>query len=277
MDLHAAPDLSFFEIERFPEQKYAILWLNRADKKNAMNWAFWGNLGHAVDVLERDAEIKTVIVAGKGEHFSIGMDFKDFFVTFGPNFQEQNSDNREATHRMVLHMQEGFNKMANGNKVYLAAVQGWCIGGGLDLISACDIRLASADAKISLREVKVAIVADMGSINRLPALIGHANTALMAYTGRDFAAEECQKMGLISQVCSTQEELLESAKSLAAEIAENSGITLRGIKQNLRYMRDHGPEDGLRFVAAWNAAFLDSPDLRETIISFLEKRKAVYA
>lgn len=273
----SSPDFSFFEVERHPAQRYAILWLNRPDKKNAMNWAFWGNLDGIVAQLEADVEIKTVVVAARGEHFSIGMDFKDFFATFGPIFAEQNADNREKLLHMILEMQAGFNRMANGRKIYVAAVQGWCIGGGLDLIAACDIRLASADAQFSLREVKVAIVADMGSIQRLPALIGHANTALMAYTGRDFSAEACQRMGLVSEVHPDAASLLEAARTLATEMGEQSGITLRGIKENLNFVKRHHPDEAMRYVAAWNAAFLDSPDLRETIIAFLEKRKPTYA
>ena len=138
---------------------------------------------------------------------------------------------------------------------------------------ACDLRLASKDASFSLRETKVAIVADMGSLNRLPGIIGQGNTAMLAYTGRDFDALEAYRMGLVNEVFEDQDTLMDSALNLAREIASNPYLALKGTKEVLRYQRSHSVEDGMKYVAAWNAAFLDSKDLRELFAAFTEKRK----
>ena len=152
--------------------------------------------------------------------------------------------------------------MAQGENIYIGAAHRHCIGAGLDLMSACDIRLATKDVVISLRETKIAIVADMGSLNRLPQIIGQGNTRMMAYTGRDFNAEECLRMGLLNEIYDSQESLMEGALKLAAEIADNSPAAVKGTKKILNYMEDHSVEDGLKYVAAWNSAFFNTKEVR---------------
>ncbi len=267
-------DYPFFEVEK--RGRVAILYLNRPEKKNLMSWAFWGYLREVAALLDADDDVRAVVVAGKGDCFSAGMDFKDFFVNFGPLFQEHNADTREKFYKKILVMQEGFNRIANGDKPYIAAVHGYCIGGGLDLISACDIRIGCENAVVSLREAKVAIVADMGSLQRLPAIIGQGKTRLMALTGADYSGKTCLEFGLFDELCSTPEATLNRAVELAGQIAANPAIAVRGTKHVLNYALAHGPDDGMKYVAAWNAAFLDSLDFRETVLSFLEKRPPQY-
>ncbi len=263
----------FFEVEKDPAAKTAILYLNRPAARNAMNWPFWRDLPLVVSELEEDPEVRVVIVAARGKSFSTGLDLVDFFEQFKHIVQSQTADGREQLYRLILQMQSGFNRMAEGQNVYIAAVHRHCIGGALDLMAACDLRLAAQDASISLREAKVAIVADMGSLNRLPRIIGMGYTRLMAYTGRDFSADECKAMGLVETVYESREALMEGAQKLAQEIAANPSIAVRGTKQVLNYVGDHGLDDGLKYVAAWNAAFLDSDDLREMFQAFGEKRR----
>jgi enoyl-CoA hydratase len=158
----------------------------------------------------------------------------------------------------------------------IAAIQGWCIGGGLDLASACDIRLASSDAKISLREVKVAMVADIGSIQRLPRIIGEGHTRELAYTGRDIDAARALRIGLVNDVYDSHEDLLREARALARNIADNPPLVVQGAKQVIDYCADKSLADGLRYVAVWNAAFLQSQDLGEAMAAFVEKRPAKF-
>lgn len=266
-------DYPFFEVEKDPSTRVAHLYLNRPEARNAMNWPYWRDLPLVVDELEADPEVRVVIVAARGKSFSTGLDLVDFFTEKKSVFQSETADGREELYRMILQMQEGMNRMSAGQNIYIAAVHRHCIGGGLDLIAACDLRLASRDAAISLREAKVAIVADMGSLNRLPNIIGLGYTRLMAYTGRDFSADECQRMGLIEEVFETQAELMAGARKLAEEIAVNPSIAVRGTKQVLNYVADHSLDDSLKYVAAWNAAFLDSKDLREMFAAFTERRR----
>lgn len=253
----------FFEIQRHPQEGTATLYLNRPQARNAMNWDFWRDLPHVVGELEEDAQVRAVILAAHGKSFSTGLDLQQFLGGEHDLFNGGEAEGREALHRRLLLMQEGFNRIANSQKIYIAVVHRHCIGGGLDLIAACDLRLASQDAKVSLREAKVAIVADMGSLNRLPAIIGMGNTKMMALTGGDFSAAECERMGLFNALYPDREKAHEAAGKLAAEIAANPSIAVRGAKQVLNYIQSHSQADSLAHVALWNAAFLQSAELKE--------------
>ena len=154
----------------------------------------------------------------------------------------------------------------------IAAVSGWCIGGGLDLIAACDIRLCSKEARFSLREVKVAIVADLGSLQRLPRVIGEGHTRELALTGKDIPAERALRINLVNEVYETPAALLDAARAMAREIADNPPLVVQGIKRVMNYCSDKSVKDGLEYVAVWNSAFLQSHDLGEAMAAFRERR-----
>jgi enoyl-CoA hydratase len=252
-----------YAVEKRPEQKTAILYLNRPEKMNAMNWPFWRDLALVVDELEKDPEVEAVVVAGKGRAFSVGIDIFGFASEFLETISAATPANREDFRRLILQMQQGFNRMHSGDNVYIAAIHHYCLGGGLDLAAACDIRLASRDAVISLREARVAIVADMGSLNRLPRIIGQGNARLMAFTARDFTAAECLRMGLLSEIFDTPEAVLEGALNLAAEITANARSAVRGSKRLLNFMENHSVEEGLDYVALWNSSFFSIQEVQE--------------
>ena len=158
----------------------------------------------------------------------------------------------------------------------IAAVHGWCIGGGVDLIAACDIRLASAEAQFSVRETKVAIVADVGSLQRLPAIIGKGHVAELAFTGKDITAARAEAIGLVNHVSADADAVLADARAMAAEIAANSPLAVQGTKAVLAACEDRTVAEGLDYVATWNAAFLASDDLAEAMAAFMEKRPATF-
>ncbi len=263
----------FFSLEKNAQKKIALLYLNRPEKRNAMDWPFWRDLPAIVQEIEQDKDIRAVVLAAKGKSFSLGLDIAQFSQQFSAELQGQDADSREKLYQLIVQMQQGFDRIYHSSKVYISAVHKHCIGGGLDLISACDIRLASEDAIFSLRETAVAIVADMGSLNRLPSIIGQGNTRLMAFTGQDFFAQQAMQMGLVSKIFPDQETLLKNAIQMAEQIAANPNLAVRGTKEILNYMDDHSIADGMKYVAAWNAAFLDSHDFREVLSAFNEKRK----
>ncbi len=151
-----------------------------------------------------------------------------------------------------------------------------CIGGGMDLITACDMRLASADATFSVRETKIAIVADLGTLQRLPAIIPQGHVAELAFTGKDIAAERARQIGLVNDVYPDAEALLEAAHALAREIAANSPLAVQGAKAVLRAGEGRIIEEALDYVALWNASFLHSNDLTEAVTAFMEKRTPVF-
>ena len=162
--------------------------------------------------------------------------------------------------------------MADCPKPVLAAIHGYCIGGGVDLASACDIRLASADAVFSVRETKVAIVADLGSLQRLPHIIGKGHVAELAYTGKDITAARAKEIGLVNEVFDDAEAVVSAARAMAAEIAANSPLAVEGTKAVLTAGEGRSVAEGLDYVAAWNAGFLQSDDLVEAMAAFMAKR-----
>lgn len=269
-------DYPFFEVEKHTDAKVAILYLNRPEERNSMNWTFWRDLPLVVDDLESDPDVKVVILAARGKSFSTGLDLLEFKGMYEDLIKSENADQREGLYRLILKMQEGFNRMDQGSKVYIGAVHRHCIGGAVDLIAACDLRYATTDASFSIRETKVAIVADMGSLNRLGDVIGMGNLKELAFTGADFDASHAQRIGLVNSVFEKKEEMMKKTFELATEIASNPGLVLRGVKKILNYQRSHSVEDGLQYVAAWNAAFLGSPDFQEMMSAFLERRRPAF-
>jgi enoyl-CoA hydratase len=224
--------------------------------------------------LDGDEEVRAIIVRGAGDQFSYGLDLAAMMGDLGPHFSgaANLAAERTAMLDLVLQMQQAFDRVEACRKPVIAAVVGWCIGGGLDLIAACDIRLCSADARFSLREVKVAIVADLGSLQRLPRIIGEGNTRELALTGKDISAERALRINLVNEVYDTPEALIEAARTVAHEIAANPPLVVQGIKRVMNYCADKSVKDWLEFVAVWNSAFLQSHDLNEAMTAFRERR-----
>ncbi len=266
----------FFEIVERPEDKTAILYLNRPEKRNAMNWPFWRDLPDAIEEINSNPQIHAFVIAARGKSFSTGLDLESFFEQFGASIQAPLGDDRRKFFDLILKMQKGINAVYNSPKPSIAAVQKHCIGGGLDLISACDIRYATVDASISLREAKVAIVADMGSINRLPSIIGQGHTRELALTGKDIDGPEAERIGLVTKVFQTEEEMMNVALATAKEIAENPKLVVSGVKDVMRYSEGKTLEAGLNYVALWNSSFLDSADFRGALQSFKERKRPLY-
>ena len=266
----------FFEIELHEDEGYACLYLNRPEKRNAMSWPFWRDLPKAVDYLSTLKKVRVVLVAGAGKSFTTGLDLEEFFQQFKDTLHGATGEEREKLTELIGVMQSGFRRIMSSPQVYIGCVHKHCIGGGLDLICACDVRLASKDASVSLRETKVAIVADMGSLNRLPFIVGDGHTRLMAFTGRDFSGEECKAMGLFSEVYESQDKMMAAARDLAQEIASNPSIILRGVKQNLNFQNGKSTLEGMDYVTTYNAAFLDTAALREMMTAFKERRRPVF-
>ncbi len=246
-------------------------------KGNTMGPDYWREMPEVFTALDADESVRAIIVRGDGKNFSYGLDLMAMSAELGPLIQ---GDNLAAARTRLLDLIERFqqacDRVARCRHPVIAALHGWCVGGGLDLAAACDIRLASSDAKISLREVKVAMVADVGSLQRLPRIIGEAHTRELAYTGRDIDSARALRIGLVTDVYDTPEDLLREARALARAIAANPPLVVQGIKQVIDYCADKSLADGLRFVAVWNAAFLQSNDLGEAMAAFVEKRPAAF-
>lgn len=238
--------------------------------------SFFGELEGLFRSLGGDREVRAVVVRSTSKAFSYGLDLAAAFQELGPHLAGGGAGSRMDLLAMIGRLQGAFNAVAASPVPVIAAVHGLCIGGGLDLISACDIRLASADARISLRETKIAIVADLGSLQRLPAIIGQGHTRELAFTGKDVTAARAKEIGLVNEIYADRAALHDAAQAMAAEIAANPPLTVRGVKQVLDHGEGKTVAEGLAYVAAWNAAFLASEDLGEALQAFAEKRAPNY-
>ncbi len=244
-------------------------------KGNAMGPDFWREMPALFAYLDRDEETRVIIIRGEGGHFSYGLDLATMTSSISPAGSNLAAE-RSRLLDLIGEMQIACENIYRCRKPVIAAVTGWCIGGGVDVISACDIRLCSVDAKFSVRETKIAIVADLGSLQRLPRIIGDAYTRELAFTGKDIDATRALRIGLVSDVYENEAALLDAAKQLAREIADNPPLVVQGTKQVLNDCADKSIADGLRYVAVWNSAFLHSEDLVEAITAFRERRLPKY-
>ena len=242
-------------------------------KGNAMGPDFWRELPLVFRALDADPQVRAVVLTGSGKHFSYGLDLPAMMGDWAPMLGGDSlAGPRTAFLDQVRSLQAAVSSIAECRKPVVAAVSGWCIGGGVDVVAAADVRLASADAKFSVREVRVAIVADLGSLQRLASIIGEGHLRELALTGKDVDAARAEKIGLVNDVYADQDTLLKAARELAGEIAANPPLVVQGTKQVLAANTERQVADGLRYVAAWNSAFLPSKDLGEAVQAFMERR-----
>lgn len=246
-------------------------------KGNAMGPEFWDDLPVAMDEITSMPDVRCVVFRGSGDHFSYGLDVARML----PRISSMASGNPLASERRKLmqqirFMQSGFVKMHESPKPVIAAIHGWCIGGGVNMIAAADIRLCSAEARFSLREAKLAITPDIGGLQFLPHLIGQGYTRELALTAKDFDATFAEKIGLINHVYDTPEALFAAAGQMAREIADLPASAVQGAKEVLNYGIGKDLEDGMQYVAVWNSSQMQSADFSEAMSATIERRKAAF-
>lgn len=247
-------------------------------KGNAMGPDFWRELPLVFRALDADPEVLAVVLTGSGEHFSYGLDLPAMMPQWSRYLEgDALAGPRTAFLDEVRTMQDAVSSVAACRKPVIAAISGWCIGGGVDVISAADLRVASADAKFSVREVRVAIVADLGSLQRLGPIIGEGHLRELALTGRDIDAARAERIGLVNDVYPDSDAALSAARETAATIAVNPPLVVQGVKDVVSANTEEQVRTGLRYVSAWNAAFLPSKDLGEAVQAFLERREPRYS
>jgi enoyl-CoA hydratase len=271
-----------FSIDR--DGHVATVWLDNPDRRNAMGSAFFEGIKPVFDDLADDPDVWAIVLAAKGPAFTVGLDLKEvgggLSGGLGAQGAKQGSDasRRLTSRRQLLRWQEAFTAVADCPKPVIAAIHGWCIGGGIDLICCADIRLASADTRFSVRETKVAIVADLGTLQRLPKILAPGHVAELAFTGKDITADRAAEIGLVNEVAGGDaDSVYRAARALADEIASNPPLVVQGVKQVLRAGRELTVEQGLDYVSLWNSAFLGTNDLVEAMTSFMEKRPPNYS
>eukprot|EP01039_Chlorochromonas_danica_P011662 gene11662-13077_t len=272
----AAPTFSHLLVE-VSQDGVAEVVLNRPTKGNAFNVQMWGEVGEAVQSLSRRADVRVILLRGAKGNFSTGMDVKVFSDLLKLSAKEScDGRRREALRRFIAFLQEAVTALEECPLPVISAVHGHCIGGAIDLICAADLRYATEKAAFSVKEIDLAIVADMGTLQRLPRIIGQQRSAELALTARTFSGREAAAYGLVLETFPTEEDLLAHARQVAREIASKSPLTVRGVKQALLYARDHTVRDSLDQVKLWNSALLQSEDLTEAASAMMEKRKPFF-
>lgn len=249
----------------------ATVWLNRPEKLNAMSADMWEDLPRVVADLDEDDAIRVIVVAGKGEAFTVGIDVAMLsgLALPGPS----PAATSKGLYLKIKELQDTFSAFARSPKPTIAAIHGYCLGAGMDLITACDLRLCSADATFSIRETRMGLVADVGTLQRLPDIVGTGHTAELAFTGMDIDSGKAKEIGLVSRVETDREALMAAVNQVASQISENSPLVLEGVKRVLQANRGRSVEESLDYVAQWNGAYLLSNDLFEATSAFMEKRK----
>ena len=247
---------------------------NRPDKRNSMTLAFWKEIHAVFGAIAEQPDVRCVVISSSGPHFTAGMDIS----VFGSMQSEAHDEarRRENLRRQVLWFQECFSVIDRCRVPVLAAVQGGCIGGGVDLISACDMRYCSADAFFVIKEIDLGIVADVGTLQRLPHQMPQGLMRELAYTGRPLAAADAKACGLVNEVYASHEQMLEQVIGIARTIAAKSPLAIVGTKEMLNFARDHTIAEGLNYVATWNAGMLGSADLMAALAGTRAKETPRY-
>ncbi|MCG8634765.1 MAG: crotonase/enoyl-CoA hydratase family protein, partial [Desulfobacterales bacterium] len=252
----------------------AWVYLNRPEKKNAMNPPAWKESVEIFEDLDNDDEIRVVVMAGEGPCFSAGIDLVGMMPDLPELMdQEQKGGVKWRLLPKIKKLQDAMSCIEWCKKPVIAAIHGHCIGAGLDMATACDIRLCSADAAFCLKEAAVGFVADVGVLQRIPLIVGQGHARELAYSAKTITAERAREILLVNEVFDTREALFEGAQALAEEIAANSPLAVQASKDVLNYGVGKSVDEGLSYVASMSANIIPSHDLMEAVTAFMEKRK----
>jgi enoyl-CoA hydratase len=261
----------------------ATLWLDRPEKRNAMSHEMWSNFPAAIDAIAAEPEVRAVVLAGRGKSFCVGIDLADLGNQPAASDQKGGGKTSGALANLrqmgvTRAFQDAITAVAECPLPVIAAIHSHCLGAGIDLVTACDIRVASQDASFGVRETKIGIVADVGTLQRLPGIVGDGHVAELAYTGKDIDAKRAEKIGLVNDVYDDAEAAQAAALEMAQEIAANAPLAVRGTKFILQQSEDLTTEQSLLLNGLWTmSTTLNSNDLMEAMAAFMEKRPAKFS
>lgn len=249
---------------------------NRPEKANSLHMPAWEEMQAIFEALHENPEARVIVLTGEGKHFCAGIDLETLMDLQKYNSISCPGRRSEKLRKFILAFQDTITAIEKCRKPVLAAIQNACVGGGVDIISTCDMRYCTDAAYFAIKEVDLGLVADIGTLQRLPNILNPGIVSELAYTGRKVFGEEAAKIGLVNQTFSTHEEMMNRVMELAKMIAAKSPLVVRGTKEILLYKRDHSVEDSLDYMATWNAAMLMSEDLMEAFQASVQKRAAVF-
>ena len=267
-------DLKAFEVF-IDDHQIAEVSLSRPTAINAMNTDFWNELPAIVNRLDNMGSVRVIILSAKGKHFTAGMDLQVFEGMTAENDLEP-ARAAEKQRRWIMALQDVFTALEKARMPVISAIQGACIGGGVDMICATDIRLCTHDAFFNIKETELGITADVGTLQRILHVMPSGMARELAYTSRNFGADEALKCGFVNSVYDSQENMVSAAHKLARSMAKHSPMAVNGVKEMLNYSRDHSVADSLNHMATWQGGMLQNQDIIEAINAFKEKRPPTF-
>ena len=249
----------------------------RPERANSMIPEYWDELPQIVNQLSEGGDARAIVLSAEGRHFCSGMDLSVFAGNNDVTVQDNTkhiSRQRASFRTTALQLQRTFSCLEESRLPVLSAIQGACIGGGIDMVSATDLRYATKDAFFSIHEINIGMTADVGTLQRMPKLVPEGVVRELAYTGRNMSASEAKERGFVNEIYEDQDAMDDAVLEIAKEIASKSPMAIWGTKQTLNYGRDHSVADGLEYIATWNAAMFDPDDMAEAFMAQTENREA---
>ncbi len=250
---------------------------NRPEKANCLHMPAWEEMQAIFENLHEDENVRVIVLTGEGKHFCAGIDLETLMNIQRFSAIKCEGRKREALRKFIFKLQNTITAIERCRKPVLAAIHKACVGGAVDIVTACDMRYCTEDAYFSIKEIDLGLVADIGTLQRLPNIVHPGIAAEMAYTGRKVLGAEAEKIGLVNRAYASQEEMMTGVMELAKMIASKSPLCIRGTKEMLLYKRDHTVQDSLNYMVAWNASMLLSDDLMEAFQANMQKREATFA
>ena len=262
-----------FEITR--DGPVAHLRLTRPEASNALNMDFWRRFGPELKALDATGEVRALVLSGEGRNFCAGMDISVF--SGGAILNTDKAGDRQAFHQTARDLQETLTTLEKVRFPVIAAIQGACVGGGLDLIAACDIRLASQDAYFRIEEINIGMMADIGSLQRLPKLMPEGVVRELAYTGVTLTVDRAERLGMINAVLPDAEAVVTAALDMAKRIATKAPLAISGSKAALNHARDHSVAEGLEWIAVMQGSLWSPADVMAAIQARMSRAESEFA
>jgi len=258
--MEAAQTMKYSTLDVEQKGHIAYITLNRPDAMNSMIPAFWTEFPSAIRAIDDERSACVIVISSTGKHFSAGMDLS-VFLNMKEDFKGDPARRAERMRRMVKLLQDSFSAIEQARMPVIGAVQGGAIGGAVDLLSACDMRYCTQDAFFTIKETQLGMTADVGTLQRLPKLIPIGVVKELAYTGRNFGAQEAQEYGFVNRVFSDHDAMLDGVNKIAQQIAANSPMAVAGTKTMINYAIEHTVEDSLNYMATWQAGMFQMEDV----------------
>ena len=258
------------------ENHVAHVAFNRPDKANSLHQQAWQEMRDIFEGADKNPDIRVIVLSGEGKNFCAGIDLSMLMNITAVQRIQCDARKREKFIEDLVYLQECVSSIEKCRKPVLAAIHRACVGGAVDIASACDMRYCTEDAYFSVKEVDMGLVADIGTMQRLPKIIPYGQAAEMCYTGRKVFGPEAEKIGLVNRVFTDKTAMVEKVTELARVIAAKSPVVIRGTKQVLQHSRDHSVEEGLKYMQIWNAAMIFSKDIEEAFAANMQRRSPVF-